>query len=107
MSDKIKLVQGDQRPYIKLNLTNSDGTPLNVSSAVVEVKFRAAGSTTILSTIVCSKVTDGTDGVVMFNFPGTTLNVTPGLYEGEININFGSESQTVYDVLKFSVRAHF
>ena len=105
MSEKIKLVQGDNRPYIKLTLTNPDGTIVNVSTATVLVKFRAAGSTTTLTTITCSKPNGGTDGVVMFNFPGTTLSIDPGQYEGEVEINFGGEFQTVYDVLKFSVRA--
>ena len=107
MSEKIKLVQGDNRPYIKLTLTNPDGTIVNVSTATVLVKFRAAGSTTTLTTITCSKPNGGTDGVVMFNFPGTTLSIDPGQYEGEVEINFGGEFQTVYDVLKFSVRAQF
>ena len=103
----IKLVQGDQRPYIKLTLTNADGTPVDVSSATVVVKFRAANTTTTLSTIPCSNVSGGTDGIVMFNFPGTTLSVPPGQYEGEVEITFDSEHQTVYDVLDFVVRAQF
>jgi len=107
MSDKIKLVQGDNRPYIKLTLKNSDNTAVDVSSATVVVKFRAAGSTTTISTISCSKPNGGTDGVVIFNFPGTTLNVSPGSYEGEVEINFGNDVATVYDILKFSVRAQF
>lgn len=107
MSEKIKLVQGDNRPYIKLTLKNPDDTVVDVSSATVVVKFRAAGSTTTLTTITCSKPNNGTDGVVIFNFPGTTLSVPAGSYEGEVEINFGNEVATVYDILKFSVRAQF
>lgn len=107
MADRIKLVQGDNRPYIRLTLTNPDGNVVNVSSATVRVKFRAAGSTTILSTITCSKPNGGSDGLVVFNFPGSTLNVEPGQYEGEVELDFGGELQTVYDVLKFTVRAQF
>jgi hypothetical protein len=107
MAERIKLVQGDNRPYISLTLKNADETLLNVSSATVRVKFRAAGSTTVLSTITCSKPNGGSDGLVVFNFPGTTLNVDPGPYEGEVEIDFGGEVQTVYDVLKFTVRPQF
>jgi hypothetical protein len=52
-------------------------------------------------------VSGGTTGQVTFNFPGTTLNVPAGIYEGEIEIDFGAENQTVYDVLKFQVREQF
>ena len=63
----IKLVQGDNLPYIKMTLTNPDGTAVDVSSATVTVKFRAVNTTTVLSTIPCYNVGDGTDGVVKFN----------------------------------------
>lgn len=105
----IKLVQGDNRPYIKMTLTNADGTVVDVSSVstVVVLLFRAAGTTTVLSTISCTKPNGGADGVVQFNFPSTTLNVAPGSYEGEIQITFGTEVQTVFDTLKFYVRQQF
>jgi hypothetical protein len=104
---RIKLVQGDTLPYINLNLTNSDGSVLDVSSALVSVQvlFRAAGSTTTLNTITCTKPNGGSDGVVQFDFEGGILNVDPGAYEGEVVINFsGGRVQTVYDLLKFYVR---
>jgi hypothetical protein len=107
MSNTIKLVQGDNLPYIRIALKNADGTPLDVSDATVVVKFRAAGTTTTLSTLNCTFVTDGSDGLVVFNFPGTTLNVPAGSYEGEIEINFTGQIQTVYNLLKFLVREDF
>lgn len=107
MTERIKLVQGDNLPYIKLGLTNADGTALDVSDGVVTVHFRAAGSTTTLSVLTCTNVNDGTDGLVQFNFPGTTLDVPEGQYEGEITIDFTGLVQTVYSVLKFTVRADF
>lgn len=107
MSNQIRLVQGDNLPYIRVALKNADETPLDVSDATVVVKFRAAGSTTTLSVIPCNFVTDGTDGFVVFNFPGTTLNVPAGAYEGEIEINFVGQIQTVYNLLKFLVREDF
>ena len=69
MSSPIKLVQGDNRPYIKLTLTNSDGTALDVSSVLttVVVKMRAVGSTTLIATLSCSKPNGGADGVVQLS----------------------------------------
>lgn len=107
MTEKIKLVQGDNLPYIRVALKNADETPMDVSDATVVVKFRATGSTDTLSVINCTFVTDGTDGLVVFNFPGTTLSVPAGLYEGEIEIDFAGQIQTVYNLLKFQVREDF
>lgn len=107
MADRIRLVQGDNRPYIRLTLRQADGTPMNLTDATVNLYFRAAGAEAILTTIPCSKLNGGVAGEVSFNFPGSTLNVEPGAYEGEIEVNFDGEKQTVYEVLKFSVRAQF
>lgn len=105
--DQIKLVSGDNRPYIRLTLKDVNGTAINLSGATVQVYFRAAGSTTVLATLSCTLVNSGTGGQCTFSFPGTTLNVPAGQYEGEITISFSGEIQTVYDVLKFYVRSQF
>jgi hypothetical protein len=110
MAEKIRLVQGDNLPYITLTLTDSaSGAAVDLSGAdtVVRVYFRAVGGDTILSTLTCSKVSGGSTGVVRFNFPNNTLNVEPGSYEGEVEIDFGGTKQTVYEVLKFTVRSQF
>lgn len=104
---RINVVQGDTLPYINLELTKSDGTALDVSdpSISVQVLFRAAGSTTTLSTITCTKTNGGSDGKVRFNFDNGVLSVNPGAYEGEVIIGFGGgETQTIFDLLKFYVR---
>jgi hypothetical protein len=106
----IKLVQGDNLPEVTLTLTDANtGSAIDLSAATttVEVKFRAAGTSTVLATLSCSKVSGGGDGVVKFFFPGTTLNVAAGAYEGEITINFNGMIQTVYDVIKFRLREDF
>lgn len=110
MAERIKLVQGDNFPWITLTLTDkSTGQALDLSvvTTVVRVYFRAAGSTTILSTLTCQKVSGGATGQVRFNFPGATLDVPAGSYEGEVEVDFSGETQTVYEVLKFSVRSQF
>ena len=105
---RIKLVQGDNLPYVKLTLTDQGtGAPINLSdgSVAVRVLFRAAGSDTVLSTITCEKVNGGSTGIVRFNFANDELDVDPGMYEGEIELDFDGQTQTVYDVLKFGVRS--
>lgn len=108
--DVIRLVKGDERPVIVLTLTDditNSPIDLSLSTTVVQVKFRGAGTTTLLSTISCSKLSGGTTGQVQFNFSGGVLDVDPGMYEGEIVINFDGEVQTVYDTLRFTVRENF
>lgn len=107
MSSRIRLVQGDNRPYINMTLRQADGTAMNLTDATVVVYFRAAGANTVLATLPCTKVNNGVGGEVYFNFPGQTLDVEPGAYEGEIEIDFDGEKQTVYEVLKFTVRSQF
>lgn len=108
MTDRIKLVQGDNGPYITFTLKHQDGSVIDAQGATVNLHFRARGSQDAPAVIPCTAVTDGSDGVFTFSFPGDTLNVPPGPYEGEIEIVFSPTfRQTVYDTLKFSVRADF
>lgn len=110
MVDTIRLVQGDSKPEITLTLTDeSTGIPLDLSAAttIVRIRFRAAGSTTLLSTIVCTK-TNAANGIVSFDFSGGALTTaTAGIYEGEIEIDYNGLTHTVYDLLKFRVRDDF
>jgi hypothetical protein len=109
MADVIKVVQGDEKPDIIVQIKdNNTGNVIDLSAATttVVIKFRASGTETILSTISTSKV-DPINGKVMFNFSSGVLDVDPGLYEGEIEINFNGDIQTVYDPLKFRVRQEF
>lgn len=105
----IKLVQGDSLPYINLSLTGTiSGHPINLSdpAVTVRVRLRAVGTVTVLSEIVCDKI-DPMQGLVRFSFSGGVLDVQPGAYEGEIEIDFDGQIETLYDTLKFIVRAQF
>ena len=104
MAEKIKLVQGDNRPFITITLSQVDGSPVNLSGSTVTVAFRAVGSTLVLATIPVV-VTDDLGGIGYFDFPGATLDVEPGPYEGEVKIVFANgDKQRVYDLLKFNLR---
>lgn len=108
MADTIKVVKGDELPQIVLTLTDdtaNSALDLSLSTTSVSIYFRKKGSTTILSTISTTKSTDGSDGKITFNFAGGVLDVDPGEYEGEIAINYNGSIQTVYELLKFRVRA--
>lgn len=108
MSETIRLVQGDTRPYISLKLKDADGNPIDVSTATVVLKFRAAGGGSTLFAIPCLKPGGGADGSVVIAFQPGNLNVSEGRYEGEIEIQFSStDIQTIYRLLKFSVRSQF
>lgn len=110
MSTNIKLVQGDNLPEVTLTLTDAQtGNAIDVSAetTTVVVKLRAQNGTTVLSTLSCTKPNGGGDGVVMFFFPGTTLDIAPGQYQGEIEISFNGLIMTVYDLLQFTLRAEF
>ena len=106
----IKLVKNDNLPQVTLTLTDENtGSAIDLSAATttVNVRLRAQGSTTNIATLTCTKPNGGSDGKVMFYFPGTTLNVSAGTYEGEIEMDFNGLKQTVYDLLYFSLREDF
>jgi hypothetical protein len=109
MSSVIKLVQNDNLPEVTLTIKDKrtdEPIDLSDSTTTVVVKFRARGTTTVLSVLPCSKV-DALNGVVRFGFPSTTLDVTEGNYEGEIEISFNGVIQSVFDLLYFYIRAEF
>lgn len=105
----IKIVQNDNLPEVTLTLTDRNtGDPIDLSAATttVVVKLRALGGTTVLSTLACSKV-DPANGVVRFGFPGDTLDIPAGQYQGEIQISFNGQILTPFDLLNFTLRADF
>ena len=106
MATQIYLVQGDNRPYVKLTFTLPDGMPLDLSDPTtsIVIYFRSTDADEVLTTLNAAKVDGGSTGIVTFNFPGSTLDVSPGNYEGEVEISFGSETQTIYEPLQFFVR---
>lgn len=108
MAEKIKLVKDDTLPQIKITLTDEiTGLPIDISGSTPRLKFRAVGGTTLIATLT-GTVFDGPNGVCVFSWGQTTLDVSAGDYEGEVEITFASGGvQTVYDPLKFKVREDF
>lgn len=108
MSEVIKLVQGDSRPVLYLTLTDENtGDVIDITGADVEMKFRAAGSTTVLDTLA-GGVLVGAAGTCTIPWGATTLDVDAGEYEGDVQVTFADNTiQSVYTKLRFRVRADF
>ena len=108
MAEKIKLVQGDTKPQIKVTLTDeTTGEPVDITDSTPRLKFRAANTSTVLTTMV-GTVTVGIAGECVFVWPSGALDVEPGDYEGEVEVTFEDNTvQTVYDLLKFKLRQDF
>jgi len=109
MGDVIRLVSGDTKPNIEVTISDeSDSSVYDLSAETtsVSVFFKAAGSTATPTEIACTKVTDGSDGKVEFDFSGDVLDgLAAGAYEGEIVVDLGSGStHTVYEKLRFRLR---
>jgi|TARA_R110000803_G_scaffold208499_1_gene277214 hypothetical protein len=105
-----QLVQGDQAPQIQAVLTREDdGSVINFASGSCALKFRAKDTTTVLFTLAAADVGDNfQDGIAIFSFSGTQLDIDAGYYEGEIEITYSSGTiETVFAVLNFYLRADF
>ena len=121
--DTILLVAGDDKPEINFTLRDSNTAasglvldpddpttwdPIDLTGIVVQVHFRALGSTTVIDTLPCTNEAPLTDGNCFMIWNPTTLDVSAGTYEGEIELTYsGGEKLTVYDKLKFKVRDDF
>lgn len=124
MSTRIKLVQNDTQPPLVVSLTDHEsGSPIDVSGAAVVLKFREVGLTTLQATLSGTLLagyidedgaintddeTLGAGGRVSFAWVSPALEGPAGQYEGEIQITYaGGTIQTIYEVLKFTVREDF
>lgn len=110
MNDVMKLVAGDNLPAVGVQLVHSfDNSPVDLSQigTVITVKMRQYGKTAILATLQGLPLTTGTDGKMQFAFPGSALQVAPGMYEFEIAVSFNGSVETVFDTLKAQIRARF
>lgn len=110
MADYIKLVQGDSRPSLVTTLTDhTSGLPINIIGATVVMNFREVGAAVLTATVPAS-IIDGANGLCIFHWSAapTSLDGEPGNYEGEVEITFSDGTkQTVYEILKFKLRAQF
>lgn len=107
MSDVINLVRGDTGPQIKATLTRSDtGEVIDISSATTQLHFRKSNSSANLFSLTNSAgASDKAQGICIFLFTGTNLNLSAGDYQGEIEVVFGDNTrETVYELIEFNIR---
>lgn len=110
MAEKIKLVQGDTAPQIKLTLTNEvTGAAINLTGATVTLHFRAVGSTTVtFSKQALVNPETASTGVCVVVWNAGDLNVDSGDYEGEVEVVLADGArETIFELLKFKVREDF
>ena len=122
--ETINLVQGDTNPQLNFTLRDSktavagkildenDSSTwaiIDITNHSIELKFRAANSSTVLFTEALG-ITSASGGTCYMIWPADSLDVPAGVYEGELQITDNSTPprvQTVYDKLKFKVREQF
>jgi len=110
MSCPINLVQGDSGPQIRAIITREDsGNTVDLSQATTRLKIRKRGATDILLTLTAVDVDELlSDGVAIFAFSDGDLDLSPGSYEGEIEVTFDdSVIETIYETLAFYIREDF
>ena len=121
--ETINVVANDTRPVINLTLKDaSTAAPgltldpddsstwavLDITDPTIRVKFRALGTSNVLDTMTCIKVAPTANGVCYMAWNATTLAVSAGTYEGEIELTYtGGAILTLFDRLKFKVRDDF
>lgn len=106
----IYLVKDDIGTQVKAILTREDtGQTVDLSDATVRMKFRAVGSSTVLTTLTSEATTgDAGNGIAIFSFGSGDLDLDAGSYEGEIEATFDSGNiETVYEKIEFYLRADF
>lgn len=107
MSDRIKLVQGDTAPQIRLTLTNQlTGDPISLIDATVTLHVRETGFDEVLfSRPATINPETASTGVCLIAWEPGDLDILPSDYEGEIEVVAASGArETIYDMLKFRVR---
>ena len=110
MSEIYTLVKNDTAPQIKATITREDdGSVVDFENGTCKLKFRKKDTTTVLFTLLGADVGDNfKDGIAIFSFAGTQLNVDAGFYQGEIEVTYASGVvETLYEILEFYVRDDF
>lgn len=110
MTDRIKLVQGDTGPQIRLTLKDSEtNEPTDLTGATVTLHFRAEGSDTVLfSRPAFINPDEATTGVCYIEWAEGDLDQEEGNYQGEIEVvNSTGVRETIYVILKFKIRSQF
>ena len=104
-----ELVQNDTTKQFKATLTREDGTVIDCGGGSVRMYFRKKGTKTILSTLTAADAgTNLQNGIAIFTFEPTDLNIEPDYYEGQIEMTFSNGLvESVTELLQFQVKPDF
>jgi len=107
----IYLVQGDSGSQVQATLTRDDsGTAIDLNAGTAKLKFKKKNTTTVLSTLTSITSTEAnlTNGIAVFEFGTSTLDISPGAYVGEIFVEFDDGSvETVFEEMEIIVREDY
>ena len=95
--DPIVVHSSDDLPTIYFTIYDEDNACLVDLSAVTTIataKFRAKGTSTVLQTVVCTRLWGGATGMCSMEWPATALDVDYGRYEIEVSVDFNDAIQT-------------
>lgn len=104
------LVKGDDAPPLQVALTRDvTGEIIDTTNKTVVFKFRKRGAAAVLVTLSdISVASQKLNGIAIFEWGLTDLDIAAGNYEAEIEItNSIGRIETVYEVINFSVREDF
>ena len=107
MVDRIKLVQNDTGPQIRVVLSDQvTGNPIDLTGATVTLNFREVeGTTALFSRPAFINPEYAPSGIAYIEWEPGDLNVPAGDYEGEIEVvNATGARETIYEKLRFRVR---
>jgi hypothetical protein len=110
MAEKIRLVQGDTGPQVRLTFTDeTSGDPTDLTGATGTLYVRLVGSTTVVITrALYINPATAASGVAYIVWGAGDLNQDPGDYEGEVEITFSNSNiETIYEIIDFQVRDDF
>jgi hypothetical protein len=122
--ESINLVKGDDLPALEIILRDSNkaatGATLDVGDpntwfpldltnvSAVKMKYRRVDTTTVLATIVFTRIQPYTTGKIIMDWGSTTLDDGVGEYEGEIEVQYSNgKFLTVVDNFKFVIKDQF
>jgi len=95
--DPVIVHEGDDLPTLYLQAKDVDNDcfiDLSAATTIVTAKFREKNTSTVLQTVVCTKVSSGIHGLVKMVWPATALDVDFGNYEIEVSLDFNGSIQT-------------
>lgn len=108
--NKILLVTNDDLPDIHFQIIDeTTELPVDVSNPDITVyfKFREKGTATVLFTKSCDKLFGGYAGQCKLVWPSDGMDVTYGVYEGEVYLDIDGDIQTIYERIPFRLRDDF